>query len=101
MSSVQTDVSHTSPLPGPVRIAHGRTDRSPSGAVVEALADLAGVDPGALADEAGVVLYDHVDPDALDAFVAHRSDGEFSLSFSVGEYGVRVDREAVVARVTE
>ena len=101
MSSVQTPDSDGESLPAPVRVAHGRTDRSPSRAVVEAIADLADVEPTALADEADIVLYDHVDPDALDALVEHRSDGEFALSFSVAEYDVRVDRDEVVARVDE
>jgi len=101
MSSVPTSASNAGSLSEPVRVSHGRNDRSPSRAVVEALADLAGVATDALAAETGIVLYDHVDPDALDALVEHRPDGEIALSFSVDEYDVRVDRDAVVARVDE
>lgn len=101
MSSTSTGATDSSSLPGRVRVAHGRDDRSPSLAVIQALADLAGVAPEAPGEEAGIALYDHVDPDALDALVAHRSDGEIRLSFSVGEYDVRVDRDAVVARSPE
>jgi hypothetical protein len=101
MSSVTTGAIDDPSPPGRVRVAHGRDDRSPSLAVVEAIADLAGVAPEALGDETGIVLYDHVDPDALDALVAHRPDGAISLSFSVDEYDVRVGRDAVVARLAE
>ncbi|WP_144798232.1 HalOD1 output domain-containing protein [Halorubrum depositum] len=101
MSSVPTSASDAASLPGPVRVAHGCDDRPASRAVVEAVADLAGVAPDGLADEADIVLYDHVDLDALDALVEHRADGGVSLSFSVAEYDVRVDDDEAVARVTE
>ncbi|MFC5136227.1 MULTISPECIES: HalOD1 output domain-containing protein [Haloferacaceae] len=84
-----------------VRVDHSRGVRSPSLAVVEAISGLAGTDAEFLAEEAGIVLYDHVDPDAIDAFVAHRSDAEFDLSFTVGRYAVRVDGEEAVARIAE
>jgi hypothetical protein len=70
VSSVTTSAIDDSSLPGRVRIAHGRDDRSPSHAVAEALADLAGVAPEALGDETGIALYDHVDPDAVVARLA-------------------------------
>ncbi|GAA0516285.1 hypothetical protein SAMN04488066_12516 [Halorubrum aquaticum] len=100
MSSATTNVSDIGSLPGSVRVAHGRDGRSPSLAVVEAVADLAGVDPDALGEETGIVLYDHVDPDALDALVTHRH-GDAALSFTVEEYDVRVDCDEVVARIAE
>ncbi len=68
---------------------------------MEAIASLAGVEPDALADEADVVLYDYVDPDALDSLVERGSDGEVAFSFAVGEYEVRVDCDEVIARVAE
>lgn len=98
MSSVPTNGSDAGSPPGPVRVDHGCTDRSPSCAVVEAIADLAGIEPAALADEADIVLYDHIDPEALDTLVEHRSDGEIHLSFSVAEYDVWIDSDEVVAR---
>jgi hypothetical protein len=100
MSSAKTG-AETESNAGPVRVTHGGDDRSPSLAVVEALADAAGVAPEALGDEVGLVLYDHVDPDALDALVANRPDGDFAVSFAVGEYDVRVDPDAAVARLAE
>jgi len=101
MSSILTHDSTAGSLSGPVRVAHDRDGRSASSAVVEAVAGLAGVDPDALADEAGIVLYDHVDPDALDSLVEHRSDGGFALSFSVAKYDVWVDGREAVARPAE
>ncbi|OYR56502.1 HalOD1 output domain-containing protein [Halorubrum halodurans] len=101
MSSVTTNVSDAGSPSESVRIAHGHDERLPSLAVVEALADLAGVNPNGLGDEAGIVLYDHVDPDALDRLVTHRSDGDVDLSFTVGAYEVRVDSDEVVARPAE
>jgi hypothetical protein len=101
MSSVPTSASDAGSLRGAVRVAHGPDDRSPSRAVVEALADLAGVEPTALADEADIVLYDHVDSDALDSLVGRGPDGDITLSFTVAEYDVRVDPDEVVARPIE
>ena len=101
MSSVPTNAPDAGSLSGPVRVAHDCDDRPASRAVVEALAELAGVAPEALADEADIVLYDHVDPDALDALVEHRPDGDVSLSFSVAEYDVGIDADEVVARAAE
>jgi hypothetical protein len=101
MSSATTNVSDGGSLSESVRVAHGRDDRPPSLAVADAVADLAGVDPDALDEEAGIVLYDHVDPDALDALVTHHPDGDVDLSFTVGEYEVRVDCDEAVARPAE
>jgi len=82
-----------------VRVRHGGDDGpAPSVAVVEAIAELAGVDPTDLSAE-GVVLYDYVDPDALDALVAGRDD-DIDLSLSVAGYAVSVDAESVVVRRT-
>ncbi|MFC5278122.1 HalOD1 output domain-containing protein [Halorubrum rubrum] len=98
MSSATTDVSDDGPTSESVHVAHGRDERPPSLAVADAVADLAGVDSDALDEEAGIVLYDHVDPDALDALVTHRSDGDVTLAFTVDEYDVRVDADEAVAR---
>lgn len=84
--------------PEAVRVRHSGGGPAPSVAVVEAIAELAGVDPTDLSAE-GVVLYDHVDPDALDALVAGR-DGDIDLSFSVAGYAVGVDTDAAVVRRT-
>jgi len=83
---------------GAVRVTHGADERLPSRAVVEAVAELAGVGPAELADETGIVLYDYVDPDALNAMVGSRSDSSVDVSLTVGDYAVSVDEMAAVAR---
>ncbi|WP_128903946.1 HalOD1 output domain-containing protein [Halorubrum amylolyticum] len=81
-----------------VRVEHGDDDGpAPSHAVVEAVAGAAGVDPIDLADEAGILLYDHIDLEALDALVASHSGADLGVSLSVADYEVSVDATAVVA----
>ncbi|MDS0476896.1 HalOD1 output domain-containing protein [Natrinema sp. 1APR25-10V2] len=41
-------------------------DRPPSIAIIQAIAVIEDMDPMDLPDEAGITLYDHIDPDALD-----------------------------------
>ena len=102
MSSATVHSGNHGPTSETVRIEHARDDISPSLAVVEAIADLADVDPTALADEAGIVLYDHVDPDALDSLAADRPAANVDVSFSVDDYRVSVsDTDVVVRRSAE
>ena len=79
------------------RVRHGGDGPAPSLAVVEAIAALAGVDSTDLSEEDGV-LYDHVDPDALDALIAGRPEGDVEVSLSVAGYDVRVGPDFAVAR---
>ncbi|ELZ48749.1 hypothetical protein C465_09205 [Halorubrum distributum JCM 9100] len=95
MSSVPTEATGSRSTAETARVRHGDGGPSPSLAVVEAIADLAGVEATEL-HEAGVVLYEHVDPDALNALVADRSDVDVSLT--VAGYDVRVGPESAVAR---
>ena len=71
-------------------------DESPSWAVVEALAAAEGVAPHTLEP----ILYDAVDPDALDALFAPRPDGTErgtgQASFVVGGYAATVDTTGTV-----
>lgn len=100
MSSATVGSTGHGPVSGTIRVEYHRTDITPSLAVVEAIADLAGVEPTALADEAGIVLYDHVDPDALDALVTGSRDVD--VSFTVAGYDVTVDdTDVVVSQSTE
>ncbi|WP_049906596.1 HalOD1 output domain-containing protein [Halorubrum aidingense] len=101
MSSATVDLGDNEPAVETVRVEHGGDDRSPSLAVVKAIADLAGVEPADLATEANVVLYDHVDPDALDALVAGRSDATVDVSLTVAGYHVDIDATDVVVRRIE
>lgn len=98
MSSAMSNDGGPTVAPGSVRVGHGGTDLSPSLAVVEAIADVAGVESVDLADETGIVLYDYVDPDALDALVAGPHEVEVDLTLTVAGYDVRIDESEVVAR---
>ncbi|WP_096394366.1 HalOD1 output domain-containing protein [Halorubrum trapanicum] len=97
MSSATAGSSDSGSAPETTRVRHGGDGPAPSLAVVEAIAELAGVDPTDL-PEAGVVLYDHVDPDALNALVAGRSDSDVDVSLTVAGYDVRVGPDTAVAR---
>ena len=57
----------------------------PSGAVIEAISDVENTDPIDLP----VTLYDHIDPEALDALVT--TDSRVGVSFSVGDYQVHIE----------
>lgn len=100
MSSVPSDTRDYESFSQAVRVEYGDNGLSPSRAVVEALAGAAGVEPVDLADEPGIVLYDHVDPDALDALVASHRRADLDVSLSVADYEVSVDATAVVAERT-
>lgn len=97
MSSATTESSDSDSVPETTRVPHGGDGPSPSLAVVEAIADLAGVDSVDLHEE-GVVLYEHVDPDALDALVSGGSGDDIDVSLTVAGYDVHVGPESAVAR---
>ncbi|GAA0725619.1 hypothetical protein J2744_000979 [Halorubrum trapanicum] len=94
MRSVPTEPNDSDSVPETTRVPHGGDGPSPSLAVVEAIADLAGVDPGDLHED-GAVLYEHVDPDAL---VSGGSGDDIDVSLTVAGYDVRVGPESAVAR---
>ena len=95
MSSATAGSNGSGSVPETARVCHGGDGPAPSLAVVEAIAELADVAPNDLHEE-GVVLYEHVDPDALNALVAGRSDADVSLT--VAGYDVRVGPDSAVAR---
>jgi hypothetical protein len=97
MSSARSEPSDPGSVPETVRVHHGGGGPSPSLAVVEAIADLAGVDAADLPEE-GVVLYEHVDPDALNALVSGRPDADVDVSLTVAGYDVRVGPDSAVVR---
>lgn len=70
---------------------------SPSVAVVDALAELEGVDPLELSTTRVGRLTEHVDPEALDALVTE-TDG-LAVSVPVGDYRVEIDDDELT--VTE
>lgn len=94
MSTVTADAPDRRSLSESVRVEHGGDDPSPSRAVIEAVADATSVDPVDLADEAGIVLNEYVDLDALDGLVSGAT--EVNVSLSVADYAVSVDATAVV-----
>ena len=98
MSSATARSDDHGPASEAVRVEHDCDDISPSLAVVEGIADLAGVEPADLADETGIVLYDHVDPDALDALVNGRPHVSVDVSFAVFGYDISIDDTDVVVR---
>ncbi|SFR30415.1 MULTISPECIES: HalOD1 output domain-containing protein [Halorubrum] len=97
MSSVTAGSDGSGSVPETARVRHGGSGPSPSLAVVEAIAELVGVAPADLREE-GVVLYDYVDPDALNALVTDRSDADVDVSLIVAGYEVRVGPDSAVAR---
>ena len=98
MSSATVGASDSGSVPETARVRHGGDGPAPSLAVVEAIADLAGVEPADLPEQEGVVLYDYVDPDALDAIVAGRPDSDVDVSLSVAGYEISVGPDSAVAR---
>ncbi|WP_418285609.1 HalOD1 output domain-containing protein [Halorubrum sp. DTA46] len=98
MSSVTADIGDSDPTPETVRVGYAADDTLPSLAVVEGIGDLADIEPADLADETGIVLFDHVDPDALDALVDARPGTGVSVSFTVMKYEVTVTDSDVVVR---
>ena len=97
MSSATSGSIDSGSVPETARVCHGGDGPAPSLAIVKAIAELAGVEPAELAAE-GVVLYEHVDPDALNALVSGRSDADVDVSLTVAGYDVRVGPDAAVVR---
>ncbi|PHQ38052.1 hypothetical protein DJ69_13710 [Halorubrum persicum] len=98
MSSATTNARGHESVSEAVRVEHSDDGVSPSRAVVEAVSDPAGVEPVDLADEAGIVLYEHVDLDALDTLVASHPEVDLDVSLSVAGYAVSVDATAAVVQ---
>ena len=74
--------------------------KTPSQAVVEAVADAEGVLPGALRPPTYEPLHESIDPDSLDALFADRVDGapraRGTVSFTYCGYAVTVDGDGSV-----
>ena len=67
-----------------------------SGGVVEAIAAVEGTDPVDLTTERNIVLYEHVDPEALDRVVLGGRGGNVEIGFAVEGYQVSVTPERIV-----
>ena len=77
-----------------LRQTHDWSETPPSVAAVEALAGLETVDPIALATEYDVVLYEYVDPEALDAIV--RGGGTAAVTVSIDGYRLHFEADELV-----
>lgn len=77
-----------------VTVVHARDSWSspvPTLAVLDALSEIEDVSPL----ELDFLLYDHVDPEALDSLVSEQRDGGVEIQFSVGGRYVRIDAESI------
>ena len=79
----------------PVRVEHRLDgDTPPSIAIVRAIAVIENVDPIDSPTDLGIVLYDHVDPTALDRLITETTDSAaVSIDFTIRNdhrYSVRV-----------
>lgn len=63
--------------------------RAPSEAVIEAISAIENVEPMSLSDTLGTTLFDHIDPEALDAIVTANTD--IKIVFTFGKYRVQID----------
>ncbi|WP_306058268.1 HalOD1 output domain-containing protein [Natronococcus wangiae] len=71
---------------------------SPSIATVTALATVTGVDQTELATEFGTTLYDHVDPEALDALVRDQKSEQVTVSFTIDHYQIWFEGDELAVR---
>lgn len=78
----------------PLRIEWTFDDETPpSIAIVQAIAIIENADPTELPSEAGITLYDHIDPDALDRLVGETDVAAVTidLGFAPGhQYAVQI-----------
>ncbi|MFD1565435.1 HalOD1 output domain-containing protein [Haloarchaeobius amylolyticus] len=73
-SSNMDDPGSSIPDSDLVRVEYRYDDTPPSIAIVRAIAALEDVDPMESSADLGIVLYDQIDPEALDNFVAATTD---------------------------
>lgn len=76
----------------PVLAERAHDESTPASiAAVYALAAALDTDPVSCSTEFGFTLYDHVDPEALDALVTHdRRERTLTVELSLGEYLLRI-----------
>lgn len=74
-------------------IDHTFDDETPASfAIINAVCALENVDPVNAPEELGFTLYDHIDPQSLDALIdSGGENGHVRLEFVVGDYHVRVE----------
>lgn len=96
MSGIENEAAGGGGAGGRVRRRHDWEAMEPSTALIEALADLQGVDPVALATDEGQALYHYIDPEALDRFVTNQPDGGAELTVQVDGYIARITGDELV-----
>ncbi|MFP8954889.1 HalOD1 output domain-containing protein [Natrialbaceae archaeon A-arb3/5] len=65
------------------------SETTPSMAVIDAIASAENTEPTDVSEELDTTLFNHVDPEALDALVT--GNKRISISFTIDEYEVRFD----------
>ena len=79
---------------GTIRAEYDWAEITPSIAIINAVAAVENVEAAKLSSELAMVLYDYVDPEALDTIVTTGS--EITISFSYGAYRVRIDGNELI-----
>ena len=69
------------------------SETTPSMAVIDAIASVENTEPTDVVEELDTTLFDHVDPEALDALIT--GDNPVSISFTIDEYEVRFDGDTL------
>ncbi|MHC3438309.1 HalOD1 output domain-containing protein [Natrialbaceae archaeon A-gly3] len=82
----------------PLRIRYDWSDTVPSAAVVRTVAAREGIGVLEVRTELETTLYDHVDPEALDALVT--GDGHVSVSFTFDGYQCWIEDDQVTVTET-
>jgi hypothetical protein len=84
-----------------IEAEYHRSATAPSTAVIEAIAAVEEVDPVALSSIEGITLHDYVDSDALDRLFTDRGVDDISVTFTVDEYTVCIERSEITIGHTE
>jgi hypothetical protein len=64
------------------------SDADPSTAAIEAIASIEGSDPLDLGASGETILYDNIDPDALDKLVTSGQENNIAITFTIADYTV-------------
>lgn len=94
----ETERSSKSDAAGPALVRRTCDWRqvTPSVAIVEAIATVEGRDPVALSKEAGFLLVEYLDPEALDALVTNARGTVDSFTATIDGYTVRIDEDELL-----
>ena len=79
-----------------VRTQYDWSDTDPSTAIVKTLAEIEGTPP----QELDIVLFDHIDPDALDSLFPAKNGSAIEFRCQIEQYHVDIDGEQLTVRQT-